>query len=126
MADIPLAYAPPFGSAKDPINILGFIAENLMDGLAHTVQWRELATDTRMLVDVRDKTESDAGAIPGAINIPLPELRDHLRELEARQVIVYCHVGMRGHTATHVARRRGRRRRQPRRRPPPWMSATTP
>ncbi len=99
LADIPLAYAPPFGSAKDPINMLGYIAENLMDGLAHTVQWHELATDTRMLVDVRDKTEFDAGAIPGAINIPLPDLRDHLRELEARQLIVYCQVGMRGHTA---------------------------
>ena len=99
LADIPLAYAPPYGSAKDPVNMLGYVAENLMDGLAHTVQWHELATDARMLVDVREKTEFDAGAIPGAINIPLPELRDHLHDLEGRQVIVYCQVGMRGHTA---------------------------
>ncbi len=103
LADLELAYAPPFGSAKDPVNMLGFIAENVMSGLLHTAQWNEIADIQAKgftLLDVRSASEFAAGAIPGATNIPVDELRDRSGELAGKEVLVYCQVGQRGHTAT--------------------------
>jgi NADPH-dependent 2,4-dienoyl-CoA reductase/sulfur reductase-like enzyme/rhodanese-related sulfurtransferase len=103
LADLELAYAPAFGSAKDPVNMLGYIAGNQISGLERSVQWHELADTIAAgahLIDVRTPTEHANGAIPGAVNIPVDELRDHLDELPAGELIVYCQVGMRGHTAT--------------------------
>jgi NADPH-dependent 2,4-dienoyl-CoA reductase/sulfur reductase-like enzyme/rhodanese-related sulfurtransferase len=97
LADLELAYAPPYGSAKDPINMLGYIAENVLSGLVRTVQWSELAqfqTSGAQLVDVRSPREFAEGAQPGAINIPLDEIRDRLDD-----VIVTCFAGQRGHVA---------------------------
>jgi len=102
LADLPLAYAPPFGSAKDPVNMLGYIAQNLLDGVSHTVQWYEVAGTDRTIVDVREPHEFAGGALPGAVNIPLPTLRDHVDELVGQKVLVNCQVGMRGHTAARV------------------------
>ena len=105
LAELELAYAPPFGSAKDPINMLGYIAENLRDGVTHTLQWTEITPerdDDHLLVDVRSRGEHRRGAIPGAVNLPLDDLRERLHELgdtDGRHVVVYCEVGQRAHTA---------------------------
>ncbi len=103
LADLELAYAPPFSSAKDPVNQLGYMAENVMSGECHVVAPDELAAladDGWTVVDVRTADEHDRGAIPGSATIPLDDLRDHLDALRARRVVVYCEVGQRGHTAT--------------------------
>ena len=102
LADLELAYAPQFGSAKDPVNFAGFINDNLRRG-ERSLQWHEL--DERMaagalLVDVRSPSEFAAGGIPGAVNIPLDELRERHPEIAGYDdVIVHCQVGLRGHNA---------------------------
>lgn len=97
LADLELAYAPQFGSAKDPVNFAGMIADNIRRG-EKTIQWHELADSSLPLIDVRSPGEFAAGSIPGAVNIPLDELRERLAELP-REVIVHCQVGLRGHVA---------------------------
>lgn len=103
LADLELAYAPPFGSAKDPINMLGYIAENVITGLVHTAQWNQIEKFVDagyQLIDVRSDSEFAQGSIPGASNIPVDELRDRLSEIHSKKVMVTCQVGQRGHTAT--------------------------
>jgi NADPH-dependent 2,4-dienoyl-CoA reductase/sulfur reductase-like enzyme/rhodanese-related sulfurtransferase len=103
LADLELAYAPPFGSAKDPVNMLGYIAENIFSGLLETAQWSEIdsyKSNGFTLLDVRTSQEFNRGSIPGAINIPIDEIRDRLTEIESRDVLVNCQVGQRGHTAS--------------------------
>lgn len=107
LADLELAYAPPFGSAKDPINMLGYIAENIASGFTRTVQWDELkihVANGTTLLDVRTEEEFSIGHIPDSLNIPVDELRDRLTELPNDEIIVYCQVGIRGHTATSLLR----------------------
>ncbi len=102
LADLELAYAPPFGSAKDPVNMLGYIAENLLSGLVETVQWSEVddyRASGAQFVDVRTRDEFAGGSLPGAINIPIDELRERLSELDSCDVVVSCQAGQRGHTA---------------------------
>ncbi|MFW9113400.1 FAD-dependent oxidoreductase [Corynebacterium striatum] len=105
LADLELAYAPQFGSAKDPINFAGFIDDNIVQG-ERTVQWHELSEHLEagtLLVDVRSASEFAAGAIPGAINIPLDELRARHAEIAGhKDVIVHCQVGLRGHNAARI------------------------
>ncbi len=98
LADLELAYAPPFGSAKDAVNMLGYVAENQISGLVETLQWNEVGTHN--LLDVRARSEFAAGSIPGAINIPVDELRERISEVPTHDVLVLCQVGQRGHTAT--------------------------
>jgi NADPH-dependent 2,4-dienoyl-CoA reductase/sulfur reductase-like enzyme/rhodanese-related sulfurtransferase len=103
LADLELAYAPPFGSAKDPVNMLGYIAENMISGLLKTAQWNEIeafASQGYQLVDVRSANEFAAGSIPGAVNFPVDQIRDRVGELTNRKILVNCQVGQRGHTAT--------------------------
>ncbi|MCI0158974.1 FAD-dependent oxidoreductase [Leifsonia shinshuensis] len=110
LARLELAYAPQFGSAKDPVNQLGYVADNLRTGAARTVQWHELATAQEAgatVVDVRTAAEHAAGAIPGAVNLPVDELRDRLGELPAGPIVVHCQVGQRGHTAARILAQRG-------------------
>ena len=110
LADLELAYAPPFGSAKDPVNMLGYIAENMIAGITETAQWydvEQLEQAGYLVVDVRTEAEFDSGAIPNALNIPLDELRFRLDELGTRPVLVYCQVGQRGHSATVFLREEG-------------------
>jgi NADPH-dependent 2,4-dienoyl-CoA reductase/sulfur reductase-like enzyme/rhodanese-related sulfurtransferase len=105
LADLELAYAPQYGSAKDPVNMLGLVADNLASGAEHTVQWHELdeaVTAGATVIDVRSRGEFAAGSIPGARNIPVDELRDRLPELGPGQVVVSCHVGVRGHVAARL------------------------
>ena len=99
-----LCYAPQYGSAKDPVNMAGMIAANCLRGDAPLVHWDQLSDlDGRLLLDVRGVDEFAAGHSLGAMNIPLPQLRDRLNELNPEQEIwVYCQVGQRGYYATRI------------------------
>ncbi len=112
LADLELAYAPQFGSAKDPVNMLGYVAENMRRGVVETIQWHELDAALAAgasLVDVRTPAEFDKGAIPGAVLIPVDELRARLDELPDGDLVVHCAVGIRGHLAARVLMQHGRR-----------------
>jgi NADPH-dependent 2,4-dienoyl-CoA reductase/sulfur reductase-like enzyme/rhodanese-related sulfurtransferase len=103
LADLELAYAPPFGSAKDPVNMLGYIAENLLSGLVETVQWSDVdnyRARGAQFVDVRTPKEFARGSLPGALNIPVDQLRERFGELDDVETVVNCQVGQRGHVAT--------------------------
>ncbi len=105
LADLELAYAPQYGSAKDAVNMAGYVADNLATGLTRSVQWHELDSvldQGATLVDVRTPGEFAAGSIPGAVNIPLDDLRLRHTELEDRPLVVHCQVGQRGHTAARL------------------------
>lgn len=101
-----LAYAPQFGSAKDPINMAGFIAAGVVRGdgvVTHVAGLQDAAAHGAILLDVRTQAEFDRGHIPGAAHIPIDELRNRLGELDRnRWIIAYCQVGMRGYLATRV------------------------
>ncbi|RJO71446.1 CoA-disulfide reductase [Nocardia panacis] len=111
LMDLELAYAPQFGSAKDAINMLGYMADNLRIGALRTIQWHELdeAISTGShAVDVRTPEEFAAGSIPGARNIPLDELRARVEEIPAGPILVLCQVGQRGNSATRLLNQLGR------------------
>lgn len=110
LMDLELAYAPPFSSAKDPVNMLGYIADNLATGTTQTVQWDDLAglqSDGIPIVDVRTTFEHSRGHIAGSVNIPVDELRERINELPKGKLVVYCAVGQRGHTAAMFLRQLG-------------------
>jgi NADPH-dependent 2,4-dienoyl-CoA reductase/sulfur reductase-like enzyme/rhodanese-related sulfurtransferase len=103
LADLELSYAPPFSSAKDPVNHLGYMAENVLSGACDVVAASELAQlveEGWTLVDVRTPKEHSGACIPGSINIPIDSLRDQLDLVGRTPVVIYCEVGQRGHTAT--------------------------
>lgn len=111
LADLELAYAPQFGSAKDPVNMLGFIAENQRGGLIETLQWHEVSAEVAkgvQLIDVRTPTEFARGTVDGAVNIPVDDLRSRIDEVE-KNVIVHCQVGLRGYLAARTLAQHGRR-----------------
>ena len=105
------AYAPPFSSAKDPIAIAGYVASNIISGAMPAITWRELlATDRNqvMLLDVRTAEEFSFGSLPGAVNIPLDDLRERMQELpKDKEIIVFCAVGLRGYLAQRILRGHG-------------------
>lgn len=109
LMDLELSYAPQFASAKDPINMLGYVNENRALG-ERSVQWHEvddLVADGWRLIDVRTTGEHSRGAIPGSELITLDELRDHVEDLAGQKIIVTCRVGQRGHTAASILRQEG-------------------
>lgn len=111
LADLELAYAPQFGSAKDPVNMLGWVARDIAEGSSSPLQWHELeaaAGAGASIIDVRTPAEFAAGSIPGAINLPLDELRGRLDELPAGELVVYCKVGLRGYLASRILAQHGR------------------
>ncbi|AOL36282.1 MULTISPECIES: CoA-disulfide reductase [Geobacillus] len=111
LPDLELAYAPPFSSAKDPVNMVGYVASNIMDGLVETVQWHEIdriVEEGGVLIDVRTAEETARGMIRGSIHIPLDELRDRLHELpKEKPIYVTCQVGLRGYIAARILRQHG-------------------
>lgn len=110
LADLELAYAPPFGSAKDAVNMLGYVAENVLSGITQIAQWSELEkyrSEGYSFVDVRTASEYENGTIPGSINIPVDELRERHSEIGNKKVIINCQVGQRGHVATMLLRSLG-------------------
>ncbi|WP_261809349.1 FAD-dependent oxidoreductase [Levilactobacillus humaensis] len=114
VADLPeleLTYAPPFGSAKDPVNMLGYAAQNVMDGLSHSIQWSELPAALqagKRVLDVRDPSELKEGVFPNSVTIPLNELRERLDELDPKQAyVVSCFSGQRSYMAERILRQHG-------------------
>ncbi|MFP4100772.1 FAD-dependent oxidoreductase [Coleofasciculus sp.] len=103
-----LCYAPQFGAAKDPVNLAGMVAANVLRGDAPIIHWDKLAEDEALLLDVREIGEFEAGHVEGALNIPLTQLRDRVHELPKDQKIaVYCQVGQRAYYATRALRLQG-------------------
>ena len=99
------AYAPPYSSAKDPVNMAGFVAENILTGKVKTAQWRDIEglSKEALIVDVRTREEFALGSIPGSVNIPVDELRSHLPELPLdKDIVVTCAVGLRGYVAYRI------------------------
>ena len=112
LADLDLAYAPPYSSAKDPVNIAGYIMQNICDGISYQVHWDdvqrdfmdpETRRDTVAVLDTRSAREFDMGHIEGAINIPIDELREHIDEIPVgKQLYVYCGTGLRSYVACRI------------------------
>ncbi len=111
LAELELAYAPPFSSAKDPVNMLGYIAQNILEGNANLVDYQYVLKrdlDDTLLLDTRTKEEFNRGHLEGAINIPVDELRERLDELDkSKEIIQYCQVGIRGHVAQRILSQHG-------------------
>ena len=112
LEEMELAYSPQYGSAKDPINMAGFVASGLLRGEHPQIDVEAViagpTTQDRYLVDVRTPEEFTAGHIPGAINIPVDELRSRLNELpQDRGIAAYCQVGQRGYLATRLLLQKG-------------------
>lgn len=104
------AYAPPYSSAKDPLNMVGFVAENILQGKLNIFYWNQFDTisDNDILLDVRSKEEFDKGYISNAINIPIDELRDRISELDVnKNIYVYCLGGVRGYLAQQILKQNG-------------------
>lgn len=106
LAELELSYSPPFGSAKDPINMAGMMAQNIVRGLLTQVQWHEMTSlnpDEEFLLDVRSKNEAERFAIEGSVNIPLDLLRERLSEIpKGKKIITYCHSGQRSYFASRL------------------------
>ncbi len=111
LTELELSYAPPFSSAKDPVNMAGFVAQNVLEGRSHVGSWgdvEQLNPEEYTLVDVRTELEYMNGHVEGAINIPVDELRDRLSELDSNKMIVeYCQVGLRGYVADRILTQHG-------------------
>ena len=107
LEDFDLCYAPPYGSAKAPVNILGMVAGNRIKGLTRPITPTQIP-EGALLLDVREPAEFAAGTIPGAVNIPLGDLRDRLGELpKDRPIVAFCKVGQRGYYAERILAQRG-------------------
>lgn len=103
-----LCYAPQYGAAKDPINLAGMIASNVLRGEVSLADWEQLPETGALVVDVRQPEEFAAGHIAGAVNLPLPELRSRLVELpREREIWLNCGVGQRSYYASRVLRQNG-------------------
>jgi NADPH-dependent 2,4-dienoyl-CoA reductase/sulfur reductase-like enzyme/rhodanese-related sulfurtransferase len=108
LEELELAYAPPFGAAKDPINMAGFVAANVLKGDVKILHANALDANAHSLIDVRTQREHDEGHIPGSRNIPVDELRERLRELpKDTPLVVYCQVGLRGYVAARILMEHG-------------------
>ncbi|MEY8350074.1 CoA-disulfide reductase [Bacillus cereus] len=111
LPDLELAYAPPYSSAKDPVNMVGYAASNIIEGLVDTVQWHEIDQIVKnggYLIDVREPNELKQGMIKGSVNIPLDELRERLNEVPLnKEVYITCQLGMRGYVAARILMEKG-------------------
>lgn len=128
LADLELAYAPPFSSAKDPVNMLGYMAENVLTGDCDVIDPLEIDSaiaEGWTLIDVRTEAEHSAGHILGDLNVPLDELRDRLDSLGNGPFVVYCQVGQRGHTAASLLHEVGIKARNVNGGYKTWLAATS-
>ena len=110
LIEIEHAYAPPYSSAKDPVNMAGFVAENILTGKVKTAQWRDIdgLSKDALVLDVRTRDEFALGSIPGSINIPVDALRHRLDELPLeKDIVVTCAVGLRGYVAYRILTQNG-------------------
>ncbi len=106
LADLELGYSPEYSSAKDPVNMAGYVASNIMCDDVENIQWHEVddfVEKGSVLIDLRDPSELTIGKIPGSINIPLPQLRSRLKEIpKEKDIALYCSVGLRGYIGARV------------------------
>lgn len=106
LLSIEQAYAPPFSSAKDPVALAGYVAENILSGKVALCYWRDLKDskpESTILLDIRTQDEYALGSLPGAVNIPLDELRKRMNELpKDKAIITFCAVGLRGYLAYRI------------------------
>lgn len=112
LTKLELCYAPPFGSAKDPVNMAGYVIENMMSGLVKTFHWHDIEKISKdpnaFLLDTRNPMEYLAGTIPGFVNIPLDSLRDRLDEIpKDKTIYVTCQIGLRGYIAARILMQNG-------------------
>lgn len=111
LTNLELSYAPPYSSAKDPVNMAGYVATNLLEGELEHVQWHEIdqiLADGGLLIDVRQPMEREFGYIEGSINIPLDDLRNRLNEVpKDKTIYVSCQVGLRGYLASRILKNNG-------------------
>jgi rhodanese-related sulfurtransferase len=112
LEELELAYSPPYGSAKDPINIAGYAASNILKGDSENVYPKDiekLDPDKDVLIDLRTKKEIDeSGSIPGSIHIPIDKLRDELPKLDrSKRYILYCAIGLRGYLGYRIMSQHG-------------------
>ena len=110
LTELELAYAPPYSSAKDPVNMAGYVAENILNGTTTPFQWFEfenMAADT-VVLDVREPIEREMGYVEGSINVTVDELRTRLGELDKKKkYVLYCAVGIRGYVAERILKQNG-------------------
>jgi rhodanese-related sulfurtransferase len=112
LAEVELCYAPQFGAAKDPINLAGMVARNVLNGDMPLADWLELGHTPALLLDVREPEEFARGHLPGAINLPLSQMRDRYRELpDDREIWTCCGVGQRSYYVTRFLTQHGYRTR---------------
>lgn len=106
LTELELSYAPPFSSAKDPVNMLGYTAQNILAGRTNVVAWKDIEKmDSKdyVLMDVRSDLEFENGYLEGAVNIPVDDLRSRMGELDKNKtIVVYCQVGIRGYIAARI------------------------
>ncbi|WP_239255655.1 FAD-dependent oxidoreductase [Listeria ilorinensis] len=111
LPELELTYAPPFGAAKDPVNMAGYAAMNLVEGISENIQWHELTEEQKngaILLDVRNPEELENGRFEEALNIPLHDLRNRMSELSRdAEYIVTCQVGLRGYIAERQLKNNG-------------------
>ena len=108
LKDLELAYAPPYSSAKDLVNMAGFVAENIRTGLVQFAEPDETEAENTLILDVREEAETMAFAIPNAVNIPLGQLRKHLDQLDKNKtIIVFCGIGVRAYTGARILNQHG-------------------
>lgn len=111
LQEIEHAYAPPYSSAKDPVNMAGFVAENILKGAVKFIHWHQLdklIDEGAVLIDVRTKEEFEMGHLPYALNIGVDELRSRLDEIpKGKPVVLYCAIGLRGYLASRILLQNG-------------------
>ena len=108
LTELDLAYAPPYSSAKDPVNMAGYIIENILTGKVRQLHWKEALERNGYILDTRTDAEYVYGHIDGAIHIPLDSLRDHIDEIPRdKPVYVYCHSGLRSYIACRILSQNG-------------------
>ena len=110
LQELELSYAPPFSSAKDPVNMAGYVASNILDGIeaVSVMEIDDIVEKGGYLIDVRTVGEFMAGSMPGAVNIPLDELRDRLDEIpKDKDIYINCQVGLRGYLAVRILKNNG-------------------
>jgi rhodanese-related sulfurtransferase len=110
LAEFEHAYAPPYSSAKDPVNMAGFVAENILHDRLKVCYWNEVSPipENSLLIDVRTEREFDDGHIEGSLNIPADDIRERLHQLPKNKTIyVYCQQGLRGYIAHRILRQNG-------------------
>ncbi len=111
LGEIEHAYAPPYSSAKDPVNIAGMVAENILAGITKPISWRAVAENTAddlFLLDIRTRDEFELGSIENAVNIPLDELRLHLDKIPRnKKIVTFCSVGLRAHVGCRILMQSG-------------------